>query len=63
MYYMFTALYNFTVNATYLFEYFALHVSTTEGHLQVLQTTYKITEICTQFVAPDDDPLWLKHVR
>jgi hypothetical protein len=34
-------LYNFTVNATYLFEYFALYVSTIKGRLQVLQIMYK----------------------
>jgi hypothetical protein len=34
-------LYNFTVKATYLFEDFALKVSTTKSHHQVLKTTYK----------------------
>jgi hypothetical protein len=38
-------LYNFTVNATYLFEYFVLHVSTTKGYLQMLRTTYIIIKL------------------
>jgi hypothetical protein len=33
---------NFTVNAAYLFECFALHVSTTKGNLQVIQTMYTV---------------------